>query len=175
MTEHFTWGIVLQKEPVGEADNEYSVFTWDVGKIKARASSSRKILSRLAGHLEPGTLALIRIVRKNEDGRFRMAEALSEEKTKSPTVIKVLSLAESLIPLEQPDINMFSFLKSLIVEKTDQEASSYAKLLKLAGFDLSSATCGICGGTKIAYFSPKDIMFLCAPCLKKRIGEPEKV
>lgn len=160
--------MVLQKEPVGEADSEYSVFTWDVGKIRARASSSRKILSRLAGHLEPGTLALLRIVRKNEEGRFRMAEALSEEKTKSPAVIRVLSLAESLIPLEQPDINMFAFLKSLIVQGADSEAKSYAQLLKLAGFDPEAAKCGVCGRSEIAYFSPQDIMFLCAPCLKKR-------
>ena len=53
MTEHFTWGIVLDKKAIGEADGEYSIFTWDVGKVIARATSSRKTLSRLAGHLEP--------------------------------------------------------------------------------------------------------------------------
>lgn len=168
MTEHFTWGIVLQKEPVGEADSEYSVFAWDVGKIKARAQGSRKILSRLAGHLEPGTLALIRIVRKNEEGRFRMAEALNEKKNKSSTVIRVLSFADSLIPLEQPDINMFAFLKELVISGVDSEAKSYARLLKLSGFDPEAAKCGVCGRAEIAYFSPQDIMFLCAPCLKKR-------
>jgi DNA repair protein RecO (recombination protein O) len=168
MAEYFTWGIVLRKEPIGEADNEYSVFTWDMGKIKARASGSRKILSRLAGHLEPGTIANIRVARKNEEGRFIMAEALREERNKSSETIRVLSLAESLIPLEQPDINMFSFLKSLITEGETNEANSYARLLKLAGFDPDSAVCGICGKHEIAYFSPKDIMFLCVPCLKKR-------
>lgn len=173
MTEHFTWGVVLQKEPVGEADNEYSVFTWDVGKIRARATSSRKILSRLAGHLEPGTLSLVRIARKNEEGRFRMAEALSEEKTKSASALRVLSFAESLIPLEQPDINMFAFLRSLVTEGVVSEAKSYAKLLKLAGFDPEEAKCGICGGNEIAYFSPQDIMFLCAPCLRKRTSLPK--
>ncbi len=141
-----------------------------MGKIRARAQGSRKILSRLAGHLEPGTLALVRIVRKNEEGRFRIAEALREEKSGSASAIGVLSLAESLIPLEQPDINMFAFLKSLVVEGIETEAKSYAALLKLSGFDPESARCGVCGGNKIAYFSPQDIMFLCAPCLKKRTG-----
>ncbi len=169
MTEHFTWGIVLQKEPVGECDLIYSVFTWDLGKIRARATSARKILSRLAGHLEPGTFATIRIVRKNEYGQFRMAEAIREHKTKSGRVIKILTLANDLIPIEQPDIEMFSFLKTLIIRGAEPEASSFAALLKLAGFDPKVAKCGICSSKTIAYFSPQDIIFLCVQCRTKRI------
>jgi len=171
VTEHFTWGIVLQKEPVGESDSEYIVFTWDVGKVRARATSSRKTLSRLAGHLEPGTLATIRIVRKNEGGKFRMTEALSESKTKSLSVIKILALADTLIPLEQPDLEMFSLLKTFVTCGIDSEPASYAKLLKCAGFNPKAAKCGICTSTKIAYFSPQDIIFLCTSCQKQRINQ----
>jgi len=168
VTEHFTWGIVLKKELVGECDLMYSIFTWDIGKIKARATSARKILSRLAGHLEPGTFATIRIVRKNESGQFRMAEALCEHKTKSMQVINIFTLANDLIPLEQPDIKMFSFLKTLIIRGVDSKASSYATLLKLVGFDPLTAKCGICASKAIAYFSPQDIIFLCVSCQAKR-------
>jgi len=171
MTEHFTWGIVLDKKAVGEADSEYSIFTWDVGKIMARATSSRKTLSRLAGHLEPGVLAMVRIVRKNEKGRFRMAEALSENKTKNPVVIKVFSLANSLIPLEQPDINIFAFLKNLVLNETQSEALAYTSLLKLVGFDPKTAKCGVCGSEAIASFVIKDIIFLCAICQNKNLTE----
>jgi len=167
MTEHFTWGIVLDKKAVGEADSEYSIFTWDVGKVMTRATSSRKTLSRLAGHLEPGTLAMIRIVRKNEKGRFRMAEALSENKTKNPIVIKVFSLADSLIPLEQPDINIFAFLKNLILHGTKSEAFACTVLLRLVGFDPRTAKCGACGSEEIACFAVQDIIFLCAICQNK--------
>ena len=171
MTEHFTWGIVLDKKAVGEADSEYSIFTWDVGKIMARATSSRKTLSRLAGHLEPGVLAMVRIVRKNEKGRFRMAEALSENKTKNPVVIKVFSLANSLIPLEQPDINIFAFLKNLVLNETQSEALAYTSLLKLVGFDPKTAKCGVCGSEMIACFVIQDIIFLCAICQNKNLTE----
>ena len=169
MTEHFTWGIVLDKKAIGEADGEYSIFTWDVGKVIARATSSRKTLSRLAGHLEPGTLAMIRIVRKNERGRFRMAEALSENKTKNPTVIKVFSLTDSLIPLEQPDINIFAFLKNLVLNEAQSEALAYTSLLKLVGFDPKIAKCGVCGNKEIACFAVQDIIFLCAICQNKNL------
>ncbi|MFA4999149.1 MAG: DNA repair protein RecO [Parcubacteria group bacterium] len=168
MTEQFSWGVVLKKEPIGESDSEYSVFTWDLGKVRARATGSRKILSRLAGHLEPGTLATVRIARRNAEGNFRMAEALSERKTKSPAVVRVLSFADELLPLEEPDIKIFSFLKDLISNGVKSEADSYATVLALTGFDPKMAKCGICGTEKIAYFSPEDIMFLCAPCLKRK-------
>ena len=171
MTEHFTWGIVLDKKAIGEADSEYSIFTWDVGKVIARATSSRKTLSRLAGHLEPGTLAMIRIVRKNERGRFRMAEALSENKTKNPIVIKVFSLADSLIPLEQPDINIFAFLKNLVLNETQSEALACTSLLKLVGFDPKTAKCGVCGSEAIACFAVQDIIFLCAICQNKNLAK----
>lgn len=166
MTEYFTWGIVLQKTPIGEADNEYDIFTWNNGKIRARALSSRKITSRLAGHLEPGTLSLIRIIRKNESGKFKIIEALSEFKTKSSIVIKILAFASELTPLEQADINMFSALKEIIINEVKSEAKTYAKLLKISGFDPKGAKCGICGSNSIACFSLKSIMFICPSCLK---------
>jgi DNA repair protein RecO len=173
MTEHFTWGIVLDKDPTGEADCDYSIFTWDIGKVKARATSSRKIISKLAGHLEPGTLASIRIVRKNIEGRFRIIEAMSEQKARSPEALRILMFAEKLIALEQSDIKMFSLLKDLIASEDISEPYFYAGILKAAGFDPDNARCGVCGSGKIAYFSPQDIMFLCLPCLEKRNSRPK--
>jgi len=159
---------VLYKESIGENNSEYSVFTWDVGKVKARATGSRKILSRLAGHLEPGTLTTVRIIRKNAEGRFRVVEALQEYKTRLPAVIKTLSLTDDLTPLEEPDIKLFSLLKNLVLRGMD--SGTNAALLKLLGFDPKTAKCGACGSEEIAYFHSEDIMFLCASCLSKRVN-----
>lgn len=48
-----THGIALQKKEIRENDRIYVIYTGDLGKIEAVARGSRKILSKLSGHLEP--------------------------------------------------------------------------------------------------------------------------
>ena len=55
MQEYVTDAIVLKKDPLGDLDGRYTLFTKRFGKIMAKAKSSRKITSKLAPHLEPGT------------------------------------------------------------------------------------------------------------------------
>ncbi len=66
MHEYVTKAVVLDKATHGgEVDARYSFFTERYGKIRAKAKSSRKIVSKLAGHLEPGTLASVRIIEQH--------------------------------------------------------------------------------------------------------------
>lgn len=45
-------GIILKKHPLGEADELLTVYTNEQGKIRVRAAGTRKIQSKLAGHLQ---------------------------------------------------------------------------------------------------------------------------
>ncbi len=45
-------GIILKKYPLGEADELLTIYTREAGKLRAKAVSSRKIKSRLGGHLQ---------------------------------------------------------------------------------------------------------------------------
>ncbi len=45
-------GVILKKYPLGEADQLQTIYTRERGKMRAKAVSSRKILSRLAGNLQ---------------------------------------------------------------------------------------------------------------------------
>jgi DNA repair protein RecO (recombination protein O) len=45
-------GIVLEKEDVGEADRVVTVFTKELGKVRLRATSARKINAKLRSRLE---------------------------------------------------------------------------------------------------------------------------
>ncbi|MDP3741609.1 MAG: DNA repair protein RecO [bacterium] len=45
-------GVILKKHPLGEADELLTIFTKETGKLRVKAVSSRKIRSRLAGHLQ---------------------------------------------------------------------------------------------------------------------------
>ena len=73
MLELVTEAIVLDKEDVGEQDSRVFLYTKDFGKIGAKATSLRKITSKLAAHLEPLNYATVRLVSRGnllEDGNF---------------------------------------------------------------------------------------------------------
>ena len=50
-----TRGIVLRHTPIGEADRIVTIFTPELGKIRAVARGVRRTRSKLSGHLEPLT------------------------------------------------------------------------------------------------------------------------
>ena len=52
MRIHFTEGIVLKKEPHGEADALFTFLTNDFGKIRCVAKGVRKQEAKLKGHME---------------------------------------------------------------------------------------------------------------------------
>ncbi|MBI4652793.1 DNA repair protein RecO [Candidatus Kuenenbacteria bacterium] len=63
-----TIGIILKRENFRENDRLITIYTRDYGKIETIAYGTRKIKSKLAGHLEPFTLVDLIIVKgKNFD------------------------------------------------------------------------------------------------------------
>ena len=65
MQEYFSDAIVLDRLANGDLDSRIVLFTKHFGKLVAKAKSSRKITSKLSGHLEPGNLVQARLVEKN--------------------------------------------------------------------------------------------------------------
>src|SRR5258708_27118691 len=68
MREFITDAVVLHKEPLRDADARYFFFTKRHGKVAGKATSTRKITSKLADHLEPGTLTAVRFIERNGGG-----------------------------------------------------------------------------------------------------------
>ncbi len=62
MGTYFPQGLILQHDNIKEADRLLSVFTLDHGLIKVIARGARKITSKLAGSLEPITLANFMVI-----------------------------------------------------------------------------------------------------------------
>lgn len=62
---HKTAAIVLKRLDLGEADRLLTLFTLEKGKIRAINRGGRKVLSKLAGHLEPFSLSHCQL----EEGR----------------------------------------------------------------------------------------------------------
>ena len=156
MLDIVTDALVLKKEPIGDYDALYTLFTCDEGKIAARATSVRKITSRLAAHLEPGLLSRVRLVAKNGartgGTRFHVADALQERRLFAD--FSFLELVDGMTLLSHADPALWNFLQSGNHEKK--------KMLVLCGFG-EEQTCASCSLPAAKLYYP-DQAFLCADC-----------
>lgn len=164
MIEHQTEAVVLAKAAADNADAYYTLLTADLGKVNARATSVRKLTSRLAGHLEPGTLAIVRLVQRVPGGPRRLVEALAETRVSGSVAMKIVSLADDVSPSQAPDADFFEAVKMALF---GVESGGERIVLRAAGFDPDSARCAFCGSEKLVYFSGRDIIFLCQACRQK--------
>jgi len=139
MQEYVTDAIILRKEPQGDLDGRYTLFTKRFGKIAAKAKSSRKITSKLASHLEPGTLAKIRFI---DTKGTQLIDAL-----KSDRVALALADLHSLSRL-LPDVEPEPALWELLTHG----AFSWQETLSILGWDPEEAECATCGDRSPAYF-----------------------
>lgn len=161
MIEYQTTGLVLDKDIINEYDCSYVILTGDLGKVRAKAGAAGKIVSKLAGHLEPGTLSSLRLVQKDCGSGLRIAEALIIDKVYGEDFIKTLDLIHSIIPFDLPDETFFKN----VADKLLAGINDRNFILSCAGYDPKYAKCGICGDDKIVYFSKSNIIFLCQSCL----------
>ena len=159
--EYFTEAIVLDKEPVGEADLYVYLYTQELGRITARAISARKITSKLAAHLEPLNVIQARLIQKN---RFHLADALRHDSLpRTTSMLSVLKLTKDLTGEGQPDSALWEILKS--------GQATGASVLGALGFDGQYATCENCGNERPSHFVFGRLEYLCLSCFSKS-GKP---
>ena len=156
MQEYVNDAIVLRKEPQGDLDGRYVFFTERFGKVIAKAKSSRKITSKLASHLEPGTVGKIRFI---ETHGMQIIDALKARK--SPIAVADLHFLSQLLQELQPEPELWDML---IAEESD---FSWLKVLAILGWDPEEAACSSCGKPHPAYFYVPRQEFFCAACVRK--------
>jgi len=157
MQEYVTRAVVLDKEARGgHADARYSFFTERYGKIAARAVSSRKIVSKLAGHLEPGTLAAVRII---ETHGAQVVDALTAAQTRIS--LPNLAALNSLLGEWESDKELWRELAGAATAKF-----SWSRVLAILGWDPSGAVCVVCNSPNrpARHFSIRRQEFFCAQC-----------
>src|SRR3989344_3516678 len=124
LTEIITDAIVLDKEDFREQDGRIHLYTKNLGKVVAKTISSRKILSKLAAHLEPMNLVTARLVSRGDfyDGRgFQLVDALSRDPARIikgdpqdlASAIRVYELISKSIPSGIPDGELWDFLQAI--------------------------------------------------------------
>ncbi len=139
MQEYVTDAIVLRKDPLGDLDGRYTLFTKRFGKLVAKAKSSRKITSKLASHLEPGTLTKVRFI---ETKGTQLIDALKSGNISLP--IGELYLLNQIVPDAEPEPALWDLLT--------RGAFAWAPALAIMGWDPEGAECVMCGAKKPRYF-----------------------
>lgn len=168
MQEYITEAIVLGIEPRREHDRVVSLYAKDLGKIDARVVSGAKITSKFSSHLDVLNKVLVRLVEKN---KFTVADVILQnrfsETRRSNNVLSralgVTLLMKELMPAHVPDIGFWNAL----LECLESANADIASFLKLLGFNISYASCGLCGNKDLHVFSTKEHIFLCGTCSSK--------
>lgn len=155
MHEYVTKAVVLDKlTRGGQADARYSFFTERFGKIAAKATSSRKIVSKLAGHLEPGTLAAVRII---ETHGTQVVDALKLGHM-NISMRDLLSL-NALLGEWEPDAELW--------DEIARQKFSWERALAILGWDPQGAVCAMCNSPSrpARHFNIQRQEFFCASCV----------
>jgi recombinational DNA repair protein (RecF pathway) len=154
MEEYVSDAIVLKKEPSGEFDARYALFTKRFGKISGKTTSSRKITSKLAGHLEPGTFAKVRFVEK---GGVQIVDALKIARTDiAPADLAALN---ALLPEMQAEDELW--------EKLVKSPFSWTVILRTLGWGPKGAICSACHHRPATSFFIPQQEFFCDVCSSK--------
>ena len=160
MHEYVTEALVLAKEPLRDFDARYGFFTKRFVKLKGKATSARKPTSKLAGHLEPGTLATVRFVERNggSGNGAQIVDALKYGALGVP--LADLGFLSQLLPDGEPEPDLWAELM--------RGPFSWEATLRILGWDPHDAVCENCNrGNKAAAFYVPRQEFFCASCASK--------
>ena len=165
MFEYVTESIVLAVEPRKEYDLTADLFTRDLGRLKARVVSGRKILSKFSSHLNPLNLVSVRLVEKKQ---FTITDVLTADNFSGlrnhgenySTALNFLNIVKILVPFSVPDIHLWHFLRASFEDNTIDCSS----LLKILGYDSQFSSCAFCFHEKTTHFSLNNQIFLCSSC-----------
>ncbi len=165
MIEYLTNALVLEAEDSGEFDKIIYLYSKDLGKVRAKAKSARKITSKLAGHLQPLNFVKIRLVEKNG---LQITDALVLDRVKiSEVALAVLDFIKEMTYEFQRDKNLWLLIKKTFQDLKNNKKISYKPLLKGLGFAFDFSCCHVCGAKSVAYFSKSEQVFLCDKCALK--------
>ena len=171
MLEITTEAIILDKDDLGDYDSRIYLYTREFGKISAKATSLRKITSKLSAYLEPLSYSNVRLVYSRESFQskdFQIVDALNidgfqyqavpPEKIKE--ILQILQFINSTVPEGVFEHGLWDFLMGVRYGNT----IPLKEVIKLLGFDLKHSSCEICNKLKPEYFFSKDHFFVCEKC-----------
>ncbi len=180
-----TEAIVLRRKDFGEADRILTLFTPELGKIRALAKGIRKPRSRKAGHLELYMRSNLFLAKGRDMDIITQAEtvaayrAMREDLLRSTYGSYCIELLDKFTPDEAENKLMYELLTHVLGWLTEARDLALTtryyelQLLGLAGYQLELFRC-VANGEKIEaedqFFSPAEGGVVCPRCGPNREG-----
>jgi len=183
-----TKGFVLKKEDRKEADQIFTLYTEDFGKIKVLGKAIRKIKSKLRGGVRLFSLSEIEFIQGKAYNTLTDAVIINNFKNTRESLEKlkiaysISELLDKLIRGEEPDKKIWSLLNE-IFENLNSAVSSFSEkkleilyyyffwnLLSILGYKIDLYKCSFCRkrlNSKLNYFSPEEGI-ICQSCLSAK-------
>jgi recombinational DNA repair protein (RecF pathway) len=153
MKEYVTSAVILDRQKNGDLDERITCFTRRFGKLSAKTKSSKKITSKLSGHVEPGNLVSMRFV---ETGGLQIVDVLKDRHVLRH-IADLLPIAQ-LLPEHDPDEKIWHILTT--------SPFAWPRFLQALGWDPAHASCATCGQKPVEIFHIRTQEFFCSHCLK---------
>jgi DNA repair protein RecO (recombination protein O) len=175
-----TTAIVLKRTKMQEGDAMITLFSENLGIIKAVAGNARHHKSQISSSTQPFTVGRFIISMGSRYNRISSAEIIESNYGLSSSVMKI-SLASYFSEclsrtLREGDTSreIFNMVRSALSILADDDANAplvkvafEIKLLKLSGFEIMLSSCSKCGYKgQMNHFSPKDGGMVCPECDK---------
>ena len=181
-------GIILGKKDVGETDRIYTIYTFEMGKIRVLAKGVRRAKAKLAGYLEPITQAEIFIAKTKGLGKITGSIVgnnfvhIKSSIESMKQVFYVFRLLEKIITEQSQDENVSNLLKDYLETMEELSAEENLKnenkkniltlgflfkFLSELGYQMEVGKCIRCGKKLVSsenYFSAKRGGVLCLDC-----------
>jgi DNA repair protein RecO (recombination protein O) len=151
-----TQGVVLRQMPLGEADRILTLFTPDMGKLRAVARGVRRTKSRLGGHLEPLTHVSVSVAHGKALDTIAEAETihsfrgLREDLGRVSRAIYVAELVDGFSAEHSPSPNVYRLLLEALHRLQESSGSGQliryfeVQLLRQSGFGPELLRCVEC-------------------------------
>lgn len=192
-----THGIALLKKEIQENDRIYIIYTSDLGKIEAVARGSRKILSKLAPHLEPPVFSDLMIAKGKQLDKIAGADEINAypkikvDLERIQLVFSCLNQLNRLTKFNMRDQKIWQLLEKFLeicenvlnddfIEKKEiLECAFLIKLLALLGYRPELKKCVFCGKENLSVNYFFDFLkggIFCENCRVKNFhpGESQK-
>lgn len=153
--QYRTQGLILKKQDQQEADQVFTVFTEDFGKIRVKARSIRKIKSKLRSGIDLFYFSKIEFVQGRNVKTLTNAQAIEKFKNirkslkKTETAQKIAELTDKLIKGEQQDQKILNLLKDSLERLNTRESKIewyyfFWSLVSLLGYKIDFHHCVKC-------------------------------
>ena len=140
--KYTTLSLVLDAYDNGEHDKVYKLFTRDFGMIFAKATSIRKLESKLRMHIHVGRISTITMVKGKEQWRITGGE---ESKIKSPLLADAAVLIARFVRGEGSQRKLFDHVYALLSKEVLDEKIGRLLLYTMILIDLGYADAEVLG------------------------------